>query len=553
MKIDRLDHYDAARQEEMIAQWRDWCVYLRAELTLLDARAAESKLAFERAETLEDAAAQAQADLAAIPVARRAVFRAVHEEQRQYAQAEHEAAHTPGADQGRPHHLLDPDEIDRTVLLELLAFAMGEGTDDERGLVPMETVDADGVRRWYSVDVQALAGAPSAAAYDVRRQEAQERRSRLLAMAGLLIGGILFLLIWAFWPSGARPIEAQPDLVPMHNGLTLTPWPLHTLILTSTNGEGWTLPIVATEGDPPTSDVRRAEWRTPGRLPLTLCVPARVLEDVSGAELISGADIPERIYVLRETAAGPTDLILETCASENEAAPARRYGYLQASRSLPNARVGDSVRLSDGVLTVTALDLIGPGDDPMLPQGQAWVVVRVASERAWDWPALNPTVLLADGQALLPGETAAVEGGTELRYLIPLPQDASEVAWSVTVPDAPHPLRWRATLAAPPPRDAVLRERLEVRELTVERATDGRLTAKVTLHNRGAIPLQLTPADLTLSQGGQQLATPDVAGLHASIPAGTTHTVDVPLPPLGQTPLLLHIGAQPFQITLERR
>src|SRR5262245_32794163 len=108
MTTTRLARYDAINQEEIVVQWRDWCAYLRAELTLLDARLAEGRLAFERAESLQDAAQQAQVALAAIGAARRAVFRAVHEAQRQQALAEREA--TPAAQAiGTPRPTLDPD------------------------------------------------------------------------------------------------------------------------------------------------------------------------------------------------------------------------------------------------------------------------------------------------------------------------------------------------------------------------------------------------------------------------------------------------------------
>ena len=552
----RRARYDALNQEEITMQWRDWRSYLRAHQTLLQARQAESWGAFERADTLEVAAEQAQTDLQAIPPARRAVFDAVREAQRLHAQADREAQQRQqGAVAGR-RHPIDPDEVDQAVLAELLAAALGESTEDGRGLVPMDEAAVHESAAWYSVDVAALEAAPTAAVYDVRRMEAQERRSRILAIGGVLIAGTLLMLIWAFWPSAQRNTTSAPNLVPMHNGIALTPWPLSTLILTATNGEGWTLPITATQRTWPAQPTERsAYWRAPGLLPLSLCVPPSTLNQLAEAHIVSGNALPDRIYTLRANPNGPTDLILSPCPDGSTTAVASRYGSLQQAITPPTYAVGQAVRLPDGGgLNVSAMQLVGPGDDPLLPQGQARLIVRVASVLAQDWPTFNPTVLLQNGQTFLPAETVATDGATELRYLIPLPKSALDLIWSVTLPGLAHPLRWRTTLPPPPDRDTVLRERLDVRELSVARVADGMLVARLTLANRGDAPLMLTADDLAFVQSGQRLLVPDVVALHAPLPANTTQTIDLPLPPLTALhPLVVRVGAQQFQIALERR
>ena len=83
MMVSPIARADAAFQEQVHAQWRDWCAYLRAHLTLLDAQAAERQGAFERADSLEEQAAQAERDLARLPAGQRALFDQIHETRRQ--------------------------------------------------------------------------------------------------------------------------------------------------------------------------------------------------------------------------------------------------------------------------------------------------------------------------------------------------------------------------------------------------------------------------------------------------------------------------------------
>ena len=47
----------------------------------------------------------------------------------------------------------------------------------------------------------------------------------LAVAASLLLGGAMVILLWALWPSGMRTAAPTPAVVPMHNGVAVTPWP----------------------------------------------------------------------------------------------------------------------------------------------------------------------------------------------------------------------------------------------------------------------------------------------------------------------------------------
>jgi hypothetical protein len=200
-------------------------------------------------------------------------------------------------------------------------------------------------------------------------------------------------------------------------------------------------------------------------------------------------------------------------------------------------------------ITVRAISIVGPGQDPTLPANMARVLVRVQAS-AIDWPSLAPTLLLANGQAVQSPEQVATADGVELHYLVPLPASALELAWSITQPETDQVLRWRATLAPPPTRDAVLRAALRVQEVHVlPSEQNAGVVLRITLANQGDQSLQLARDDLALTQGPNQLTIPDLASLHAPLAPNETRILDVPLPNQAfSPPLVVTIGAERFQI-----
>jgi hypothetical protein len=129
MTVSPIARADAAFQEQVHAQWREWCAYLRAHLTLLDAQAAERQDAFERADSLEDQITQAERDLSGLGAGQRALFDQIRETRRQQVQIAAESAGQGTSGRERP---IDPDVVDRQALVSLLAEAEGTATGGDR-------------------------------------------------------------------------------------------------------------------------------------------------------------------------------------------------------------------------------------------------------------------------------------------------------------------------------------------------------------------------------------------------------------------------------------
>jgi hypothetical protein len=537
---------EAAFQEQVHAQWRDWCAYLRAHLALL-ATETVAQAAFERTDPDGDRGAAARRALAALPAAARALFDEVREARRQEAQRTAEARQA-----SERTRLVDPDTVERSVLHLLLAEAEGtaEGPDraPEWGDVPLRV---DGAVQWYRVNVRALTDAPSAAAYTVGASGTDDIRRRIVLAVALVASTIVFLIAWFLWPRGV-PTRLEEARVATVNGAPVAVWPVQSLVLVAATGEERLIPVSPTEGSrsPLVTEQRdattRAFWRVDTFAPLTLCVPEELLAGAAGLRLRSRGDVPERVYMLTETTPAAPDLVLAAC--ESTVAATFRFGMLQATTAPEPLVPGTAATLPDGTaMTVAAIHIIGPGQDPTLPPGQARVIVIVQSLPR-DWPADAPTLLLASGEALAAPEQVATPDGVELRYLVPLPAAPLDAAWSITPAGASDVLRWRTTLTPPPDRTSVVRTALDARDVTVVRENNG-LALRLTLVNRSADPLALTPDDLTLLRNDTTLPPLDLAALRAPLAPGEARQVTLPLPDAARTTrLVLRAGAQQYQI-----
>jgi hypothetical protein len=540
---------DARFQEEIAAQYRDYLAYLDAKLTLLDVQAARTSVAFERAEAREDDEQAARNTIAAIPAQRRALFDAVVEQERQEAQRQLEAQVRETSD--RPRRA-DPDEAAYIALTRLRDEANGIGTEGGKGLLPYGK--PDGIK-WYAVDGAALRAAPTAAAYSAHSLDAKTRK-RMVWQVGGALAVILLSLIWLLVPKGSPRLAVTLPHVATANGAALTAWPIQALVLTLTRGDTSTMPVSATTaltwpGDAATT---QAYWRSTTVWPLRLCVPRELLADIASVQLLGSGTTPARTYTLLAAPTAAADLILESCQGGMNAPPPRR-AVLRETIILPILAIGEAAALPDGPLALTAITLTGPGQDPTLPSDQARVRVRVQTSLKPDWPLFAPTLLLPSGVAALPSDITTTDGGAELSYLLPLPSEPLEVAWSIT-PRADTPaLRWRATLEPPPSRAAVLRDALEVKEVQAAPGeTPGTVVATIIVANRGKAPLQLTSADLTLIANTRVLATPDLAALRQPLDPGEQRTLTITAP-LGEREMLtLSVGVARFAIEpIQRR
>jgi hypothetical protein len=401
---------------------------------------------------------------------------------------------------------------------------------------------------WYRVDVAALEAAPSAAAYAASRSEADDRKRRLRALAGLVGGALVLTLVWLLLPRGAAP-TAAPGAAITVNGTPVAAWAPARLILSGSGGEPTTLAVTPAPAWPPAQAAEAgALWHTGSVLPLQLCVPDGTLAGATSVRLIGDGDLPDRVYTLQEQPAGPADLALGVCGAGD--VRRTRYGLLRASERPADLDLGATGVLASGQeLALNSVSLTGPGSDPALPPEQARVTITVRAPAGLDWPTLAPTLLLASGQALLPAAIEPAADGAALSYLIPLPTAPLEAAWRVTTADE-RVLRWRLQLSPPPTRDATLREALRVTTVAAQLTDAGVMELRITLENRETAPLSLTPADLALTQGETPLSPPMIARLEAPLEPGATRTLIVSVVPgRSAQSLILRIGPERFQIS----
>mgnify|MGYP005844274081 CR=1 FL=1 len=537
MTSSPFERAGAALQEAVHQQWRDWTGYLRAHLTLLDARAAERQVAFERDETLAARTRQAHAVLDGLPHARRALFDELYEARRQELHATPAAAADGVAN--------DPDRIERAALDALLHEATGGDDPAGWGVVPIRE---GSTITWYEVNVAALQAAPTAATYALGAADEGQMRARY-ALAGLLIGGgVLFLLVWFLWPRNQTVFSPAAPSAATVNGAPLAPWPIVGLRVEAAGAAPTTL-SVGTSATGQTDAI----WDAEHLAPLRLCLPADVLDTVTSLTLLSGEGKPDRVYTITTDAPPRPDLLLRPCSGD---APPRAATLEQIS-ALPDAAPGEAHTLADGeTAMLAALTLSGPGDDPTLPTGQASLVVQ-AEAPFTDWAAYAPTLLLANGQALLPAEAPTVtENGTALHYLIPLPTADTPVVWSLTPPGTQRPSRWRTTIPAPPDRATVVREAIRLRSVEPERVAST-LTLTVTVQNARDQPFILTRDDIRLTRGTTTeplpLTLPEPAALNAPLAPGATRTLvlSAAVPSALTDPLILTVGAQRVRLTPE--
>lgn len=548
-KLLARDRMDAKQQEDDVGLWRDYHAFLTTKQTLLDVRAAEARAAFEQADTLEADARQAQGRLDAIPAGTRAMFEHVLEERRQRIQAELEAELRTQRGDGRGRHV-DPDDIDRAALEEMLGEVQGTSTENGFGWFPRGVA---GDVRWYAMDVAELLAAPTAASYTVRKGEGDDARKRIIQSALMGAGLLVFLVVWFVLPHGSKVPSAAVSSAPAVNGAPAVVWAVQQVLATTQSGATTAFTVTATTAATWPANAAGADgqayWNTTAVRPLRLCLPSSALGELKSVRLISPNTWPERMYMLGAARSAATDLIVEACASAGAQTP--RYGVLQETTPPAVNVLGKPVSFGTSAQTLTAqaVRVIGPGQDLILPAGQGRIVVHVQAPEGLDWPAYKPTLTLADGQQYLPSETTPTQSGAELRYLVPLPVGEIALAWDVTPPGAVQSLRWRATLAPPPSRAEVLRDALLVQDVHLREDRPGELTIVLTITNQSAEPLMLTRDELTLAQGSQPITLPDIPALATLLKPGERRTITFTAA-VGslQQAAILTIGGVPFQI-----
>jgi hypothetical protein len=524
---DDAARYDARFNEQIAQEARHWLAYLRARQTLLELETSAGQVAFELAESHETEADAARARIAALAPASRARFETVVERERLEVQAELERTGAVSA--------AEPDAALRQALATLLADAAGDGTEGGQALVPFGPPDEV---RWYALDREVLEGVPDASQYaaGAPAERQRMRRSLMVAVPLLVLG-----LVWIFLPRAAR-LGRGPETA-LVNGTPVAVWPVARADVATPDGTR-TIDISIVENNAWQSLPKgQAGWYAPSVVPLRLCLPSALLEQASALTLLAHDTHPARRYALSDMPATETpDLVVEGC----DRVSVRRSGILHDVLPQPEQPIGQLITLADETrVSMEAISLTGRGEDPTLPDGQARVQVRVRAEQALDWPALAPTLRLPSGAALLPSETVAVSDALELRYLVPAPRVPLAVAWSLASPSG-DTLRWRATLATPPTRDAVLRAALQLAGVQAEREA-GVVRVTLQLRNAGTRPLALLPDEITLTRQERAVAFADEQVLQVPLAPGETRSFALSSPEA--LPLVVQAG--PHRIAVE--
>lgn len=522
--------HDAAFQEQAIAQWRDWRHFLSLHLKLIDVRstALVDTAAFEVEDSAVDREHDIRRQLAVIPGDARALFERVVEERRHLVQAAMEAERRAAGD-GRGHPL-DADEVERAALTALLDEAEGASADGI-GQVPM----ADG---WYDVDAEKLRDVPDETRYRLAGTR-QLPAARLAAIAGVVLLGAA--AIWLTRPGRSETASAATPALVLVNDQPAERWAPRAV--TFVGEQQITLPVVPRSAG---ADPQAAQWETDA-WPLAICAPETTTLGLTSVRVMSAGDAPDRTYVIRDIAPEAADLAVASCGDSGE----RVYGTFQSAEPQAMRAVGEAGQLGDGRrVTLRAVEVVGPGQDPKLPQGKAQIVITADAPAAMDWSRVNALLRWQDGQDLLPSESASRREGATFRYLVPLFETPIElVQWRVTDPATGETIAWQSPIDAPPTRPQVVARALADVQARAGRTAEGALQIALTLKNGTGEALALAESDLTIAQDGRRLPIPTLEALRAPLAAGEQRVVNLIMNTSPRQALTLSIGSFVFQIT----
>lgn len=473
-------------RQEVLASYHAWLAYLEAQQIVLAAsgEAEHGADPFEGGSAAHEQVAVARQRVAALPAEKRELFDAVVEQERQRIQRELDAK---APLRGGTVKRVDPDEVARRALSFLLEGARGFRRKDRRGLVPRGKPDA---LKWLAVDLTELgARPPGKADYELAAGRQLQRRGWISqgVMAAVALVGILAI---ALLPGRLAQPPRTPG-APVANGAQLAPW---TLVAVGPGDRSWSVPVRAAEARWP-SDCTAATatdacWLAGAFRPVELCLPAERLAGLDSLRVAADAGHPDRLFTLSTEAPSTPDLVVHPCSTGGEEVPVR-FGTLRAVEPLPELAPGAA---APSGFTVTAITVRGQSEDAELPDDTLTVSVLVADDDlARDWIALDPTLLLADGEERLPKQTNREGSALQFDYSVDAQAEPFEVRWQVA--DADQVVRYRATLEPPPSRDAALRTRLRV-EGIIAVASQQTMTVTLTLHNAATSPLVVKTADL---------------------------------------------------------
>ena len=514
------DMINARHEAAIIATWHDFTrwIGISEELHALRTQQASAPSAanFEIGEGLAGREAALRAQLQRIPGELRARFDGVYNE--------HRATLTTQLTQelvqsGAASRIPDPDLLTARTLAALRERVSG-GTSGV-GWVPM----ADG---GYEVDTARLQDVPPESAFRLAGRGGNKRQQQILAAVIAVVG--VSLAVWSAIPRAQVALASVDGLVQVGD-TTVAPWtPVSAFVARS--GDPQRFDLTQTGADVPV-------WHLGATWPPTFCVPGALLDGVTSIVLTSAGDAPERRYLLDRAG---DDLQVTACGDPTRHRAARLDAITPPPAAAPGERRPAAVAGRD--LTLVAFTTIDVANDPTLPAGQIQIVatVRVTESTSLDWGVFGPTLVLPDGQGLLPTATEATGEGMRLRYLAPADTTGRTVVWQLRS-DARAPIiRWQAEVPPPVDRVALLR-RMLAPQIALRRAADGTPLLAITVTNASDAPLTIDARDLVL-RDAQDAPLPIV------LTADTTDFFRTPLAPAGTRVALLRLAPDSGALTL---
>jgi hypothetical protein len=264
--------------------------------------------------------------------------------------------------------------------------------------------------------------------------------------------------------------------------------------------------------------------------------------------LPAAQEVPTRTFRLSNGPSG--DLLVHACPASG-AASVPRSATLRDVTPPPIAALGETVTLPDGQpITLTAATLVGPGQDPAIPQGSVRLELRVSHAPEVDWLAYRPTLLTLSGDPDPTTEQVRGDGVTTFRYRLAAAA-ATEVVWQLSPPEG-LAVRYRLTLRPPPTREQILQRDLQV--TVVDAAADavaGQITLHIRVTNVGSQPLQLTASDIELTAGAQRIPLPDPTVLAEPLAPGESRLVPFQTA-VAPTQATLRVGLVQFTLRRDR-
>ncbi len=509
---------------------QDWATYLRARLTLL--AVVDLGDAFEQ-DTQAAKRQDAEHDLAAIPADTRRLFEHAVTQRREQHRTRFEAEQHAEAS-GVPR-MADPDLLDRTALRDLLT----EATEpDDTGHILLPSPADHGEIEWLEFRAADLTARPDEHAYRVATRSNTDREKLTRIAAGVAALVLTGFAIWMLF----RPDEATPSALgaATANGTALSTWSVTTLTLVADTNATW--PLLSTTDATWPSD-GQAYIQANAYLPTQVCVPIDTLSAVREVRIAGDGSTPERTYIISTTDTAPVapDLRVAACSD-----PAIRIsGMLQRITSAPVAVLGEVQQLGENQIVLRSIVVVGPAEQPELPQGAAQVGIALSGVNL-DWTTAAPTLRLGDGTQYSAPEVRSVQNDTtELRFLIPAPSEPLAAEFRLTNPTTRQILRWKVMIGPPADRLSILRTTLKVEGITVSETN----TLNVVVTNHGAQPLTLTAADIALDWSGVRSPLPAILGIEVPLEVGETRTLVLALPSDLHGVATLSIGAAQFRIT----